>query len=116
MDNNGKINYVEWPARELEKTKAFFEQAFDWLFVDYGPDYAAIQGAGLDGGFFRSEQQANSASGSALIVIYSKALEQALENVENAGGVIVKPIFSFPGGRRFHFTCPSGNEYAVWSE
>ncbi|WP_127347501.1 VOC family protein [Pseudidiomarina mangrovi] len=111
-----KINYVEWPVSNLEGTKAFFSAAFGWTFIDYGPDYASIQGAGLDGGFYRSELRAQTSTGSALIVLYSAHLEDALQRVEQAGGNIVKPIFSFPGGRRFHFSDPSGNEYAVWSE
>lgn len=113
---NVLINYVELPATNIEATKKFFIDAFGWSFVDYGPDYAAIQGAGLDGGFYRSELTATTAQGSALVVLYSSALEQAQQDVEKAGGTIVKPVFEFPGGRRFHFTCPSGNEYAIWSE
>ncbi|RUO39123.1 glyoxalase [Pseudidiomarina aestuarii] len=111
-----KINYVEFPATDIEGTKAFFTKAFGWNFVDYGPDYASFQDAGLDGGFFRSEKSATVASGSALIVLYSKELEASQQRVEAAGGTIVVPIFDFPGGRRFHFSDPSGNEYAVWSE
>ncbi|RUO46164.1 glyoxalase [Pseudidiomarina aquimaris] len=110
------INYVELPATNIEATKKFFSDAFNWNFVDYGPDYAAIQGAGLDGGFYRSELKATTANGSALVVLYSTELEQAQQQVEQAGGTVIKPIFEFPGGRRFHFTCPSGNEYAIWSE
>ncbi|WP_417657728.1 VOC family protein [Pseudidiomarina aestuarii] len=111
-----KINYVEFPATDIEGTKTFFSKAFGWTFVDYGPDYASFQGAGLDGGFFRSEKSATVASGSALIVLYSKELEASQQRVEAAGGTIMVPIFDFPGGRRFHFSDPSGNEYAVWSE
>ncbi|WP_417683112.1 VOC family protein [Pseudidiomarina aquimaris] len=110
------INYVELPATNIEATKKFFSDAFNWSFVDYGPDYAAIQGAGLDGGFYRSELKATTANGSALVVLYSTELEQAQQQVEQSGGTVIKPIFEFPGGRRFHFTCPSGNEYAIWSE
>ncbi|WP_258240192.1 VOC family protein [Pseudidiomarina homiensis] len=110
------INYIELPATNLAATKKFFTEAFDWSFVDYGPDYAAIQGAGLDGGFYTSELSATTAQGSALVVLYSPKLEQAQQQVEQAGGTVIKPIFEFPGGRRFHFTCPSGNEYAIWSE
>ncbi|MDN7134895.1 VOC family protein [Pseudidiomarina terrestris] len=110
------INYIELPASDIEGTKKFFTEAFGWSFVDYGPDYASIQGAGLDGGFYRSKLTATTAQGSALVVLYSSALEQAQHQVEKAGGTIVKPIFEFPGGRRFHFTCPSSNEYAIWSE
>jgi len=110
------INYVEFPSRDVEATKRFFQAAFGWVFVDYGPDYAAFSGQGLDGGFFKSELAARTSDGSALIVFYSADLESTLGKVVAAGGEIVKPIFSFPGGRRFHFTEPSGNEFAVWSE
>ena len=110
------INYIELPATNIEATKKFFTDAFGWGFVDYGPDYAAIQDAGLDGGFFRSDLKATTAQGSALVVLYSAELEHAQKQVEQAGGTVIKPIFDFPGGRRFHFTCPSGNEYAIWSE
>jgi predicted enzyme related to lactoylglutathione lyase len=115
MQEHEKINYVEYPAKDLEATKAFFTNAFGWNFVDYGPDYTSFADEGLSGGFFRSELRALTETGSALIVFYSNTLEQTLQKVERAGGV-VKPIFSFPGGRRFHFTEPSGNEFAVWSE
>lgn len=116
MKITGNINYVEIPARNLDATKQFFTAAFGWRFVDYGPEYAAIEGAGLDGGFFKSDKTATTDNGSALVVLYSAELEQTVENVKSAGGSIVKDIFSFPGGRRFHFTDPSGNEFAVWSE
>ena len=111
-----KINYIEIPASNLEGTKQFFTDAFGWTFQDYGPDYAAIVDAGLDGGFFRSELQARTETGSALVVLHSADLEASVEKVRQAGGEIVQQIFSFPGGRRFHFTDPSGNEYAVWSD
>ena len=116
MQLHEKINYVEYPARDLIATKRFFQEAFDWTFVDYGPDYAAFAGQGLDGGFFKSELAARTDEGSALIVFYSDNLEATLAKVVAAGGEIIKPIFSFPGGRRFHFAEPSGNEMAVWSE
>ena len=115
MQEHEKINYVEFPARNLSATKAFFQSVFGWSFVDYGPDYTAFSGQGLDGGFFKSDLAASTAMGSALIVFYSDRLEETQSKVEKAGGRIVKPIFSFPGGRRFHFTEPSGNEFAVWS-
>ena len=115
MPAHEKINYVEFPTRDLQATKAFFQAAFGWSFEDYGPDYAAFSGEGLDGGFFRAEMAATTDNGSALIVFYSDRLEETLAKVTAAGGKIVKPVFSFPGGRRFHFTEPSGNEFAVWS-
>ncbi len=116
MSKHEKINYVEFPARDLEASKAFFRQVFGWSFTDYGPDYSAFSNQGLDGGFFRSELNASTVTGSALIVFYSRDLEQTQAKVEQAGGGIVKPIFAFPGGRRFHFSDPSGNEFAVWSD
>lgn len=116
LKKNEKINYLEFPASDLESTKAFFSDVFDWTFTDYGPEYTAFSNAGVDGGFFRSALSASTENGSALIVIYSKDLELTQARIENAGGVIIKPIFSFPGGRRFHFSEPSGNEFAVWSD
>ncbi|WP_332743965.1 VOC family protein [Hydrogenophaga sp.] len=115
MPAHEKINYVEYPARDLQATKAFFQTAFGWSFEDYGPEYVAFSNQGLDGGFFRSDMAATTGNGSALIVFYSDSLEETLAKVTAAGGKIVKPIFPFPGGRRFHFLEPSGNEFAVWS-
>lgn len=116
MNEHEKINYVEFPAKDIEATKAFFAEAFAWSFVDYGPDYTAFSNAGLEGGFFRSDLTVSTDNGSALIVFYSNALEETQAKVEKAGGTIIKPIFSFPGGRRFHFGDPNANEYAVWSD
>jgi predicted enzyme related to lactoylglutathione lyase len=116
MNQHGKVNYIEFTARDMAATKAFFSEVFEWDFEDYGPEYTAFSNAGIDGGFYKSELTSNSDNGSMLVVFFSDALEQTLEKVEKAGGAIVKPIFSFPGGRRFHFTDPSGNEFAVWGE
>ncbi|MBK1874985.1 VOC family protein [Marinobacter sp. 1-3A] len=116
MKETGKINYVEMPSRDLDATKKFFGDAFGWAFIDYGPEYVAIQNAGLDGGFFKSDHVATTSNGSVLVVLYSSDLEATLEKVKQAGGKVVLDIFTFPGGRRFHFSDPSGNEYAVWSE
>jgi len=116
MNRHEKINYVEFPARDIEATKAFFNNAFGWSFVDYGPEYVAFTNEGLDGGFYKSDLSASTENGSALIIFYSKDLAKTLAKVKDAGGRIIKPIFSFPGGRRFHFGDPSGNEFAVWSD
>ena len=116
MNQHEKLNYVEFPARNIEATKAFFTQAFGWSFEDFGPDYTAFSDQGLDGGFFKSELSSSTENGSALIIFFSQELEVTQAKIEKAGGEIIKPIFSFPGGRRFHFTDPSGNEYAVWSD
>jgi uncharacterized protein len=111
-----KINYVEFSSCNLKATKVFFEKVFSWVFTDYGPDYTAFSDEGLDGGFFTSDKSSSTSNGAALIVFYSNDLEATLKKVEQADGTIIKPIFSFPGGRRFHFTEPGGNEFAVWSE
>ena len=116
MNAHGKINYVEFPSKNIEATKAFFSAAFNWSFTDYGPDYTAFSDQGIDGGFFKSDLTVSTDNGSALIVFYSRQLEQTQVKIEKAGGSIIKPIFSFPGGRRFHFADPNGNEYAVWSD
>ncbi|WP_024461841.1 VOC family protein [Marinimicrobium sp. LS-A18] len=116
MKETGKINYVEIPSRDLEATKAFFTSAFGWSFVDYGPEYVAIENAGIDGGFYKSDKVSSPESGSVLVVLYSSELEETLTKVTSSGGKVVQHIFDFPGGRRFHFTDPNGNEYAVWSE
>ncbi len=116
MNEHEKINYVEFPAKDIEATKAFFSAALDWSFVDYGPEYTAFSNEGIDGGFFKSDLSASTENGSALIVFYSKELEKTQSRIENSGGEIIKPIFPFPGGRRFHFGDPNGNEYAVWSD
>lgn len=116
MPQHEKINYIEYPSRDLGGTKRFFEQAFGWAFEDYGPDYAAFSDQGLDGGFFSSGLTARTETGSALVVLYSEDLEGTLHRIEAAGGEVLKPIFAFPGGRRFHFLEPGGNELAVWSE
>ena len=116
MNLHEKMNYVELPAKDLAATKAFFESVFGWSFVDYGPEYTAFENQGLDGGFFQSDLASSTEKGAALIVFYSNQLEATLAKVEKAGGSILRPIYSFPGGRRFHFTEPSGNEFAVWGE
>ena len=110
------INYLEIPARNIAATKQFFTQAFGWLFVDYGPDYCCFTNAGINGGFFRSNLKVSMDAGGVLVVLYSPELETSQANVVAAGGTVVKPIFSFPGGRRFHFADINGNEFAVWSE
>src|SRR5210317_2169892 len=116
MNKHEKINYVEFPAKDIEATKTFFANAFGWSFTDFGPEYTAFSDEGIDGGFFKSDLTVSTENGSALIVFYSKDLEETLSKIVATGGSITKPIFSFPGGRRFHFGDPNGNEYAVWSD
>jgi len=116
MSEHEKINYVEFPTRDLQATKDFFSQTFEWSFQDFGPEYSAFSNQGIDGGFFKSELCSSTNNGAALIVFYSNNIEATQEKIEKANGTIVKPVFSFPGGHRFHFTEPGGNEFAVWSD
>lgn len=109
------INYVELPARDLDAVKAFYAQVFGWRFTDYGPDYAAFHDGRTDGGFYRSEAASRVDGGAALVVLYAEELERTRDAVVAAGGRVVQEIFAFPGGRRFHFADPAGNELAVWS-
>ena len=113
---NGKLDYVEFPASDISATKAFFSEVFGWTFEDFGPDYTAFSNQGLDGGFFKSDKKAVTDTGSALMIFYSTDLEGTLSKVLGAGGLISQEIFAFPGGRRFHFIEPSGNELAVWTD
>jgi len=116
MKAHEKVNYLEFPAANLEATKAFLETVFCWLFSDFGADYCSFSEASVDGGFYRAELASKTADGGALVVFYSEDLETTQAKIEGAGGVILKTIFDFPGGRRFQFCEPSGNEFAVWSD
>lgn len=116
MTAHHKINYIEFPVKDVAASKRFFSEVFDWQFTDYGPDYCAINNASIDAGFFKAESTMNSEQGSALIVLYSDDLQVTQVAIENAGGKIVKPTFSFPGGQRFHFHDTNGNEFAVWTK
>ena len=109
------INYIEIPVKDMVATKAFFAGVFGWQFEDYGPHYSCFLNAGIDGGFYQADSSFNLAKGCPLIVLFSEQLEQTQVAIESAGGDITQAIFSFPGGRRFHFTDPNDNEYAVWS-
>jgi predicted enzyme related to lactoylglutathione lyase len=114
--DNLKINYIELPAQDFDATQAFYEGAFAWRFTDYGPEYRAFNDGSLDGGFYKSEKHSSTESGAALVILYAQNLEAALDSVSRAGGTIVIGIFDFPGGRRFQFTDPNGNQLAVWSD
>jgi predicted enzyme related to lactoylglutathione lyase len=111
MREDGKLDYLEMPGGDVAGVKAFYDQAFGWTFTDYGPEYAAFS-EGLDGGFSGGGE----ASRAPLPVLYAKDLEAMLARVTAAGGTVLQPIYPFPGGRRFHFRDPAGNELAVWSE
>jgi len=111
-ENHHRIDYVEFKVASIAVAKAFYGQAFDWTFQDYGPDYCEFRDGRLTGGFAHGDPR----SGGALVVIYSADLETTLQRIEAAGGRIAQPIFAFPGGRRFHFRDPDGYELAVWSD
>ena len=107
------INYIEFKASNLEAIKKFYASCFGWKFTDYGPAYIAFSESGLEGGF---ELTQDAIVNGALVVLYHTNLELIQKIIENKGGIISKPAFSFPGGRRFHFLDPSGNELAIWSD
>ena len=112
MREDGKLDYLEMPGGALPEVKAFYAEAFGWAFVDYGPEYAAFS-EGLDGGF---QADRRSAPAVPLPVLFAKDLEAMLDRAVAAGAVVTRPLFAFPGGRRFHFRDPAGNELAVWSD
>lgn len=107
------IYYIEFSASDVEASKAFFIAVFGWEFTDYGPDYTSFTDGQMSGGFERSE---SSTGGGPLVVLYADDLEATKAKVTANGGTIVKDTFEYPGGRRFHFTEPSGNELSVCSE
>lgn len=109
-----KIDYIEFDVTDIGRAKAFYGSAFGWTFTDYGPDYCEFQDGRLTGGFAKSRNV--SAKGGALVILFADDLEAVQAKVEEAGGRIVRPIFSFPGGRRFQFADPEGYELAVWSD
>ncbi len=108
-----QIDYIELPASDLHATKAFYGTVFGWKFEDYGPGYTSFFDGRIGGGF--TAETPPPARG-ALLVIYASDLAAIQQSIRNAGGRIVKDTFSFPGGRRFHFADPNGNELAVWSD
>jgi predicted enzyme related to lactoylglutathione lyase len=112
-EHDHRIDYIEMSATNVAATKKFYVDAFGWKFTDYGPDYTSFADGRLMGGFAKA---ASVQRGGPLIVIFAVDLADAEKRVRAAGGTITKPVFSFPGGHRFHFTDPSGNELAVWSD
>ncbi len=116
MNEHEKLNYIEFSTTNISATKDFFQSVFNWSFEDFGPEYTSFSGQGLDGGFFKSEKTSLTSNGSALVVFYSNDLESTLEKVKKSGATISKSVFSFPGGHRFHFIEPGGNELAAWSD
>ena len=114
MRPENRIDYVEIPVNNLRKARAFLEAMFGWAFQEWGDEYMSFNDGRLDGGM-RLDPENAPATG-VLLVFYSENLERDRERVTELGGTISQDIFSFPGGRRFHFIDPVGTEFAIWSE
>ena len=112
-EQDRRIDYIEFPVTDMEVAKRFYAGVFGWEMKDWGPDYASFKDGRLDGGFRAATEVVR---GGSLVVLYAIDLEGIKDSIEAHGGTIVQEIFSFPGGRRFHFLDPSGNELAVWSD
>jgi predicted enzyme related to lactoylglutathione lyase len=112
-EHDRRIDYIEFGATDIEATKRFYSGVFGWRFTDYGPDYTSFEDGRLSGGFTTLSKPSG---GSPLVVLYASDLEAVLVSVKKTGALITKAIFSFPGGRRFQFQDPNGNELAVWSD
>jgi predicted enzyme related to lactoylglutathione lyase len=111
------IDYIELAARDLQATTAFYAAAFGWQFNDYGPEYAGIRDAAGDGevGGINATGSAAPSPGGPLVMLYSDDLDASVESVKEAGGQVTEDPYEFPGGRRFHFADPAGNELGVWA-
>jgi predicted enzyme related to lactoylglutathione lyase len=112
-ENDRRIDYIELPSRDVAASKQFYTAVFGWKYQDWGPDYADTSDGRLSSGLNGASEGRTAAP---LVVLYASDLEAAQKRVREAGGKIVRDIFSFPGGRRFHFADPAGNELAIWSE
>ena len=108
-----KIDYIELPAVDIRKTQEFYTTVFGWKFEDYGPEYTSFSDGRLSGGFATAYKKPST---NMFVVIYARDLATMQTKIMTAGGAITKDTFSFPGGKRFHFTDPNGNELAVWSD
>ena len=112
-DQDRRVDYIEFLTTDIEQTKNFYSEVFGWEFTDYGPEYTSFSDGRLAGGFAVAPEVT---AGGPLVVLYSTDLAEIQASVRESGGRIVREIFEFPGGRRFHFADPSGNELAVWSD
>lgn len=113
-DNHHKIHYIELPALNLSDMKDFYSTVFGWTFTDYGPTYAAFHGAGIEGGFDEDKTYISPKAAGAFVILYSDDLDATESAIVKAGGKIKVPTYDFPGGKRFHFMDPNGNELGVW--
>jgi predicted enzyme related to lactoylglutathione lyase len=112
-EQDRRIDYIEFLTTNIDETKRFYSEVFGWEFTDYGPDYTSFSDGRLSGGFAVTSEVTG---GGPLVVLYATNLEEIAARVRESGGRIARETFEFPGGRRFHFTDPSGNELAVWSD
>jgi len=113
QDQDRRIDYIEFPTGDIGRSRAFYEKVFGWEFQEWGPEYSSFDDGRLGGGLRKS---ADAAAQGPLVVIYTVDLEAAEAAVKAEGGEVTEPIFSFPGGRRFHFRDPAGHILAVWSD
>lgn len=107
-----QIDNIEFNVADIARSRAFYGAVFDWKFTDYGPTYTEFSDGRLTGGFTTGEPIR---PGGPLVILYTDDLAEAQRRIEAAGAAITKPVFAFPGGRRFHFLDPDGYELAVWS-
>ena len=115
MSTQGKdrqIDNIEFNVSDIARSKAFYGGAFGWTFVDYGPTYTEFSDGRLTGGFTTGEPVR---PGGPLVILYADDLDATQQRLKTLGAVITRETFSFPGGRRFHFTDPDGYELAVWN-
>jgi uncharacterized protein len=115
---NNRIDYVEFKVKDISKSRAFYGDAFGWVFKDYGPGYCEFSDGRLTGGFALAgdKKPAQGMRGGPLVILYAKDLAETQRRIEQAGGKIVQAAYTFPGGRRFHFADPDGYELAVWAD
>lgn len=109
------IDYIEFTVADLAAARGFHEQAFGWQFNEYGPAYAGIRNPSGDGEVGGLNGTGQDGPRGPLVLLYSDDLDASVAAVRAAGGVITQGPYQFPGGRRFHFTDPSGTELGVWA-
>ena len=112
-EHDRRVDYIEFLTANIGETKRFYSEIFGWEFTDYGPNYTSFNDGRLSGGFAVAREVTE---GGPLVVLYAMRLEEIEARIRESGARIAREIFEFPGGRRFHFIDPSGNELAVWSD
>jgi predicted enzyme related to lactoylglutathione lyase len=112
-EQDRRVDYIEFPTTDMDTTRKFYSEVFGWEFKDFGPDYTSFKDGRLAGGFASAPAVSG---GGPLVVIYATDLAGIEAEIRDRGGRIVRETFEFPGGRRFHFADPTGNQLAVWSD